>query len=69
MTYAPPPGWVEPHGDDGVASKFHTRTDCPRVRHPDKLRPVDRPYSAVRCAGCAEFHGQNREQFPLAARD
>lgn len=68
MPYQPPSGFVEPWDDDDVEDaaarlRFHTRDDCPRVRHPEALRPVDRPYSAARCGGCAEPYGQNRESF------
>jgi hypothetical protein len=64
MSYNPPSGWVEPFGDDGADSasqRFHARRDCPRIRHPEQLREVDRPYP-----GCAEAHGNNLEQFARA---
>ena len=65
MPYSPPSGWIEPYSEnpDFETERFHTRTDCPRIRHRDQLRQVDRPYSAARCAGCAEEHGRNREVF------
>ena len=64
MTYKPPTGWVEDFTDEvGVHGRFHTRVDCPRIRRPDRLRPVDRPYSAARCPGCAEARGNNLERF------
>jgi hypothetical protein len=68
MGYLPPAGFVEPRRDDldgpGAATRFHARADCPRVLHPDLLRPVDRPYSAARCPGCADPFGNNLELFP-----
>ncbi|MEO7979820.1 MAG: hypothetical protein ABI807_02785 [Sporichthyaceae bacterium] len=67
MTYTPPSGWVEPYSAEDspqASSRFHTREDCPRIRNPDQLRPVDRPYSAARCAGCADAYGSNLESFP-----
>jgi hypothetical protein len=69
MSYTPPNGWVEPFGDDDAEStsqRFHTRRDCPRIRHPEQLREVDRPYSAARCPGCADAHGNNLERFGRA---
>jgi hypothetical protein len=67
MTYRPPSGWVEllPSPDPEMADRhrFHVREDCPRVRDKSKLRHVDRPWSAVRCGGCAEFYGNNREEI------
>ena len=69
MTYTPPNGWVEPFGDDdtgSVSQRFHARRDCPRIRHPEQLREVDRPYSAARCPGCADAHGNNLERFARA---
>jgi hypothetical protein len=73
VPYEPPSGFVEPYGggdsDDAAAtSRFHTRDDCPRIRDPTALRPVDRPYSAARCGGCAEVYGHNRERFPPGPR-
>jgi hypothetical protein len=69
MGYTPPSGWVEPLGDGEPASaaqRFHSRPDCPRIRHPEQLREVDRPYSAARCPGCADPHGNNLEDVTRA---
>ena len=64
MTYTPPGGWVEQYDDEaGKHSRFHARTDCPCVRRPDTLRQGDRLYSATRCPGCADEHGNNLERF------
>ena len=64
MAYTPPGGWVDEYEDEaGIHSRFHARTDCPRIRHPEQLRQVDRPYSASRCPGCADEFGNNLEQF------
>jgi hypothetical protein len=64
MAYTPPGGWVEDYTDDaGAHGRFHARTDCPRIRKPEQLRQVDRPYSASRCPGCADEHGNNLERF------
>ncbi len=64
MTYTAPGGWIEQYDDEaGKHSRFHARTDCPRIRQPDTLRQVDRPYSATRCPGCADEHGNNLERF------
>jgi hypothetical protein len=64
MAYTPPGGWVDVYEDEGgVHSRFHARTDCPRIRQPDQLRQVDRPYSASRCPGCADEFGNNLERF------
>jgi hypothetical protein len=69
MVYTPPGGWVEDYSDDaGDHSRFHSRTDCPRIRQPGRLRQVDRPYSAIRCAGCADEFGNNLERFSTLAR-
>ena len=55
MSYTPPDGWVEDFTGGGVTlGRFQARTDCPRIRKPDQLRQVDRPYSALRCPGCAD---------------
>ena len=57
MTYSPPSGWVETLSEIGqdvpLRWRFHTRTDCPRIRPSAALRQVDRPYSAPRCNLCA----------------
>ncbi len=70
MVYAPPAGFVEPQRADldgpGLARRFHRRADCPRVRHPDQLLPVDRPYTAARCRECADAYGNEVEWFPDA---
>ena len=64
MAYTPPRGWVEDYTDEtGRKGRFHSRTDCPRIREPEQLRAVDRPYSATRCPGCADEHGNNAERF------
>lgn len=72
MPYTPPSGWVEPYSDPAAAQmshRFHTRVDCPRVRHPDQLRQSDRPYSATRCPGCAAEDGNNLEAGRARADD
>jgi hypothetical protein len=44
MAYTPPGGWVEDYTDEtGRSSRFHARTDCPRIREVERLRQVDRP--------------------------
>ena len=59
MAYAPPSGWVEvlpQTASNSFAPKalFHVIRDCPRIRTTaEAMRPVDRPYSATRCAKCA----------------
>jgi hypothetical protein len=64
MLDVPPSGWIEEHTDEtGRTTRFHARTDCPRIREPEQLRAVDRPYSATRCLGCADEHGNNLERF------
>jgi hypothetical protein len=66
MVYKPPGGWIEDYCDDaGDHSRFHARTDCPRIRQPERLRQVDRPYSAIRCVGCADEFGNNLERFSM----
>ena len=63
MTYAPPSGWVEHWElDSGLQARFHAREDCARVRDRRELRRVDQPYSAARCAGCADEYGRNRDE-------
>jgi len=57
VTYEPPSGWLEEYAIDPEASyvirqRFHIRRDCPRIRPESELRPVDRPYTAVRCTAC-----------------
>ncbi len=72
VPYTPPSGWVEPSSDPAAAQtshRFHTRVDCPRVRHPDQLRQSDRPYSATRCPGCAAEDGNNLEAGRVRAGD
>jgi hypothetical protein len=58
MPYSPPSGWVEtrPQADAPdvpLHARFHARPDCPRIGDSADLRPVDKPYSAPRCAVCA----------------
>jgi len=59
MTYVPPSGWIEPtdeHSDEQsqVDARFHSRTDCERVKSPGGLVQVHKvPYLATRCPGCA----------------
>jgi hypothetical protein len=72
VPYTPPSGWVEPYSDPEAALtsfRYHTRVDCPRVRHPDQLRQSDRPYSATRCPGCAAEDGNNLEAGRVRAGD
>jgi hypothetical protein len=65
MVYSPPARWIQPNIDRAEmhAERFHSRTDCPRIRNADQPRGVDRPYSAKRCPGCADEHG-NKPDFP-----
>jgi len=57
MSYEPPAGWVESvdqqYGNPLVYGLFHLRQDCERIRHPERLRETDKPYSAARCHICA----------------
>ena len=56
MNYAAPKGWIEvlPRSGEGSQhSTFHLRQVCERIKDPDRLREVDRPYSAARCRVCA----------------
>jgi len=58
MTYAPPSGWMEridKPADPLTAARFrfHRRNDCERIRNPQVLVQVDKPYHAPRCPGCA----------------
>jgi hypothetical protein len=58
MAYTPPGGWIEdldPRSEKDAAKLgvFHTRDTCARIKHPDRLRQVDKPYSSVRCSACA----------------
>jgi hypothetical protein len=57
MPYVPPAGWIETlsaYDELGAhRTRFHQSIQCPRIRVPETLRPVDRPYSAVRCTLCA----------------
>jgi hypothetical protein len=48
MTYAPPSGWIErtdEHTDalTRVNARFHSRTDCERIKNPGGLVQVDKP--------------------------
>jgi hypothetical protein len=55
MAYVPPNGWIQTRIDgDATVIKFHTRSDCARIRAGDALRQVDKPYSAARCSLCAD---------------
>jgi hypothetical protein len=36
-----------------IRALFHTKVDCTRIRNPDQLRKVDKPYDASRCSSCA----------------
>ena len=63
MPYESPRGWIETlsePGADVLVERFHARSDCGRIKR-GELRAVDRPYSAARCAGCADVHGSNRD--------
>jgi hypothetical protein len=58
MTYSPPSGWIEradEHSDPltRVNVRFHSRNDCERIKNPEVLVQVDKPYHAPRCRGCA----------------
>ena len=57
MPYVPPSGWIETlsaYDEFGAhRTRFHESNQCPRIRGPETLRPVDRPYSATRCSLCA----------------
>lgn len=60
MAYEPPSGWLErrdetaeENWEGGLRAQFHTRPDCERVKRPESLVQVDRPYSATRCRACA----------------
>jgi hypothetical protein len=57
MAYTPPSGWVEEldKADHGPrSSAFHRDEHCAAVVNPDRLRPVDKPYSAKLCPTCAK---------------
>jgi hypothetical protein len=57
VTYSPPSGWVESLSEVGedvaLRFRFHASADCARIRRPDTLRKVDKPYSAPRCPECS----------------
>ena len=58
MPYLPPSGWLERIDDPSddtteVSAKFHVVKDCARIKRPDALIEVDRPYHAPRCRACA----------------
>ena len=58
MTYAPPSGWLERTDEctdeqTRVNARFHSRTDCERIKNPGGLVRVDKPYLAAPCPGCA----------------
>ena len=58
MPYTPPTGWLEalvvnPDDKYPIRERFHTRPNCPRIDPNSELRKVDRPYTDVRCAKCA----------------
>ncbi|MDQ1617594.1 MAG: hypothetical protein QOE19_163 [Actinomycetota bacterium] len=78
MPYVPPPGWVEEfrveqaHSpeDSRIVTRFHARTDCPRVHDVTALRQVDKPYSALRCTLCADELTEPRTwRVPQAGSD
>jgi hypothetical protein len=73
MTYAPPSGWIETvsgYDESGAErTRFHRRSDCPRIREPDTLRPVDRPYSSPRCTLCAPDANSRIPQRPVGRTD
>ena len=59
MPYTPPAGWIEAlepsnAGEESNKGRFHTRDTCEHIEHPDRLRPVDKPYSAIRCTNGAD---------------
>jgi hypothetical protein len=57
MAYIPPTGWVEELDKAELGSRssaFHRDEHCPAVMFPDRLRPVDKPYSAKPCPTCAK---------------
>lgn len=58
MAYTPPAGWIEAlapvnAGEESTKGRFHTRDTCDNIEHRDRLRQVDKPYSATRCPSCA----------------
>ena len=59
MVYTPPVGWIEASeptnaGEESTKGRFHTRDTCDNIEHPERLRRVDKPYSATRCTSCAD---------------
>jgi hypothetical protein len=59
VTYSPPPGWTErvqpkPGELDRHLAVFHASKTCSRINDVRSLQPVDKPYSAARCAACAD---------------
>jgi hypothetical protein len=68
LPYTPPAVWVETldprrPGND-AKGRFHTRDTCEHIDHPDRLRPVDKPYSAAR----RERFANRLDAADLAAR-
>jgi hypothetical protein len=59
MAYTPPVGWIEAveasAGEESRIGRFHTSDTCDNIEHRDRLRSVDKPYSATRCGSCADW--------------
>ena len=58
MPYEPPQGWLERIDEPAdettaVRARFHLTRECQRIKDPEALVGVDRPYSAPRCPACA----------------
>jgi hypothetical protein len=61
MVYMPAKGWIEElnvvdvlgRGHDRVVTRFHERSDCPRIRDAVALRNAYQPHDSVRCTLCA----------------
>jgi len=58
VPYEPPSGRVidlvdEDEQDPSARQRFHTTYQCRLVRDLNRLRYVDKPYSATRCPSCA----------------
>lgn len=58
MAYEPPTGWLErvddpDDPDTAVRARFHAKQDCERIRNPQILVAVARPWAAPRCPACA----------------
>jgi hypothetical protein len=41
------------YGSLRLSGLFDLRQDGERIRHPERLRETDKPYSAARCHSCA----------------